>query len=326
MVGRYDIELYNNKVHYHLNIKRNITVLRGDSASGKSELIRLLSAYNANPESSGITLISEKTCSVLTEENWKLFVESYKERIFFIDEGNGFLATEEFAKAVKSADHYFVIISRERLPQLPYSIEEIYGLREGDAAGKYRNATKIYNEMYQLYGNHFGNPENPNIVITEDSNSGYDFFCELYPDKCDSAGGKSKVQTKILGAKETKILAIVDGAAFGPEMQACMELINTSPKSISLYAPESFEYLILKSGLVEVPKEILEETWKFADSKKYISWEDYYTSELCERTRNDVGQYSKKKLNGYYTTKGSIEKICKIFPWKLEYKHDYLGE
>ena len=40
MVGKYDIVLYNNKVHYHLNIKRNITVLRGDSASGKSELLR----------------------------------------------------------------------------------------------------------------------------------------------------------------------------------------------------------------------------------------------------------------------------------------------
>ena len=316
MIGRYDIELYNNKVHYHLNIKRNITVLRGDSASGKSELIRLLSIYNANPESSGITLISEKACNVLTEENWKLFIESYQERIFFIDEGNSFLNTTEFASAVKSADHYFVIISRERLPQLPYSIEEIYGLREGDEAGKYRNATQIYNEMYQLYTNHFGNIENPEVVITEDSNSGYDFFSKIYPDKCIPAGGKSNVQGKIIESKENEIQAIVDGAAFGPEMQACMELVNTSPKSISLYAPESFEYLILKSGLIKVPKDIVEETWNYADSKKYCSWEDYYTSELCDRTRNGVGQYSKRQLNGYYITKGSMEKICKCFPWK----------
>ena len=42
MIGKYDIVLYNNKVHYELTIKRNLTVLRGDSASGKSELIRLL--------------------------------------------------------------------------------------------------------------------------------------------------------------------------------------------------------------------------------------------------------------------------------------------
>ena len=317
MVGRYDIELYNNKVHYHLDIKRNITVLRGDSASGKSELIRLLSAYNANPESSGITLISEKACNVLTEENWKLFIESYKERIFFIDEGNTFLETEEFAKAAKTADHYFVIVSRERLPQLPYSIEEIYGLREGDEAGKYRNATRIYNEMYQLYSNHLGNADSPNVVITEDSNSGHDFFCKVYPDKCTSAGGKSNVQGKLISSREDNILVIVDGAAFGPEIQSCMELINVSPKSISLYAPESFEYLILKSGLIDVPKDILDETWKYADSRKYHSWEDYYTAELCERTRNSVGQYSKKKLNGYYTTKGSIDKICKCFPWRV---------
>lgn len=317
MVGRYDIELYNNKVHYHLNIKRNITVLRGDSASGKSEFIRLLSAYNANPESSGITLISEKACSVLTEENWKLFIESYNERIFFIDEGNTFLVTEEFAKAVKTADHYFVIISRERLPQLSYSVEEIYGLREGDEAGKYRNATRIYNEMYQLYNNQLGNIAEPEVVITEDSNSGCEFFCEVYPDKCISAGGKSNIQGKIVGAKENQILTIVDGAAFGPEMQACMELIKTSPKSISLYAPESFEYLILKSGLIEVPKDILEETWNYADSKEFCSWEEYYTAELSDRTRNGVGQYSKKKLNKYYITKGNMDKICKCLPWKM---------
>ncbi len=316
MTGKYDIEIYNNKVHYHLNVKRNITVLRGDSASGKSELIRLLSSHNANPESSGITLICDKVCSVLNEENWKLFIESYRERIFFIDEGNAFLTTTEFAKAVKAADHYFVIISREGLQQLPYSIEEIYGLREGDNAGKYRNTKKIYNEMYPLYSNHGGKNINPSVVITEDSNSGYDFFSKVYPQKCISAKGKGNIRRRLIECKEEKILAVVDGAAFGPEMQVCMELINTSTKAISLYAPESFEYLILKSGLVDVPKEHIEKTWEYADSKMYFSWEEYYTFELYERTRNSIEQYSKKHLNDYYLTEGSIDKICKSFPWK----------
>ncbi|SFC65478.1 hypothetical protein SAMN02910398_02793 [Butyrivibrio sp. YAB3001] len=39
MVGKYDIEVYNNKAHYFLTVKRNITILQGDSASGKTELI-----------------------------------------------------------------------------------------------------------------------------------------------------------------------------------------------------------------------------------------------------------------------------------------------
>ncbi len=61
MTGKYDIVLYNNKVQYQLTIRRNITVFRGNSAFGKSELIRLLSAYNSNPASSGITLICKKS-------------------------------------------------------------------------------------------------------------------------------------------------------------------------------------------------------------------------------------------------------------------------
>ncbi|SCZ76095.1 hypothetical protein [Pseudobutyrivibrio xylanivorans] len=314
MIGKYEIDLYNNKVHYHLTVKRNITVLRGDSASGKSELIRLLSLYNSSPESSGITLKCEKNCNVLTEENWKLFIDTYEERIFFIDEGNSFLQSKEFAEKVKKANHYFVIVSREKMSQLPYSIEEIYGLRENREADKYRVAKRVYNEMYQLYGNSRPLLSAPTAVITEDSNSGNDFFNELYGSKCVSANGKSNIKKMLAQATEDNVLAIVDGAAFGPEMQGCMEYITTSPKEVRIYAPESFEYLILKSGVVQVPSEILEETWNYSDSRDYFSWEEFYTHELCERTRNSVCQYSKKRLNDYYLTKGSVEKIKKILP------------
>ena len=91
MIGKYDIVLYNNKVHYHLTVERNITVFRGDSATGKSELVRLLTLHNGNPGSSGITLICDKECTVLNEGNWQLFLDTYTDRIFFIDEGNAFL-------------------------------------------------------------------------------------------------------------------------------------------------------------------------------------------------------------------------------------------
>jgi hypothetical protein len=152
MTGKYDITLYNNRVHYHLVVKRNITVLRGDSATGKSELIRLLAMYNSNPRSSGITLICDRECMVLNEGNWRIFLENYQGRIFFIDEGNAFLRTKEFAVAVKTADNYFVIVSRESLPQLPYSVDEIYGLREDRESEKYRIQKRAYNEMYKIYG------------------------------------------------------------------------------------------------------------------------------------------------------------------------------
>ena len=172
MTGKYEIILYNNKIHYEMVIRRNITILRGDSASGKSEFIRLLGQYNSNLSSSGITLICDKDCTVLNEENWRLFTETYTDRIFFIDEGNSFLKTKEFANRIKGSDNYFVIISRESLPQLPYSIEEIYGLRENPRMGKYHKAKRVYNELYRIYGNMPDTKTTPDIVITEDTNSG----------------------------------------------------------------------------------------------------------------------------------------------------------
>ena len=181
MIGKYDIVLYNNKVHYELTIKRNLTVLRGDSASGKSELIRLLGLFNSNPASSGITLICDRKCTVLNEENWKLFTDSFTGNIFFIDEGNSFLRRKEFADTVKGADNYFVIVSRENLPQLPYSIDEIYGLRESKESEKYRIPKRVYNEMYRIYGSLPDSGSVPDIIITEDFNAGNEFFDMIFP-------------------------------------------------------------------------------------------------------------------------------------------------
>ena len=314
MIGRYELTLYNNKVHYKMTITRNITVLRGDSASGKSEFIRLLTLYNSNPSSSGITLNCEKVCSVLNEENWKLFTETYTDRIFFIDEGNSFLRKKEFADAVKGADNYFVIVSRENLSQLPYSIEEIYGLREGRDSGKYHVAKRVYNEMYRIYGNAPKEMGFPMLVITEDSNSGHDYFDILFPGRCISANGKGNIKRMLSQHSDQPVLAIVDGAAFGPQMQECMELVATSSNNVSVFAPESFEFLILQSGIIEVQKAVLEETWNHADSVRFFSWEEFYTHYLADRTRNQVGQYSKSKLNEFYKTLGSVDRIKRVLP------------
>ena len=137
MVGKYDIEVYNNKAHYFLTIKRNITILQGDSASGKSELIRLIGEYEANGNSSGITVKCDKKCTVLTNVDWELRLSSLKQSIIFIDETAAFLKDKKFAEMVRGADNFFVIVSRDNLVQLPYSVEEIYGLRNVSDSSKY---------------------------------------------------------------------------------------------------------------------------------------------------------------------------------------------
>ncbi len=83
---------------------------------------------------------------------------------FFIDEENAFINTEEFAASVRGSDNYFVLITRENLYNLPYSVEEIYGLY---SSGKYQNTKKIYQQMYRIYLNVEKLPIKPEKIINE---------------------------------------------------------------------------------------------------------------------------------------------------------------
>ena len=69
--------------------------------------------------------------------------------IVFIDECNDFIRREEFASEVKRSDNYFVLVTRDDLPNLSYSVEEIYGIR---MSKQYAGLKKTYNEFYQIYG------------------------------------------------------------------------------------------------------------------------------------------------------------------------------
>ena len=80
---------------------------------------------------------------------------------------------------------------------------------------------------------------------------------------------------------------------------------------------ESFEFLILKSGIVSVAKEIIVDTFDYADSKKYLSWEEFYTDYLIKQTQDTVFQYSKSKLKDSYKSISSIEKIKNQLPEPL---------
>lgn len=74
--------------------------------------------------------------------------QKFIRKYHFIDEENQFIRQQEFAELVKASDNYFVIITRENLYNLPYSVEEIYGLY---SSGKYQNTKQIYQEMYHIY-------------------------------------------------------------------------------------------------------------------------------------------------------------------------------
>lgn len=310
MKGKYKVIVRNNKLHYEFEIKRNITIIQGDSATGKTTLINMLRQAENLGESSGVDVLSNVPCRILEGVSWKLILQNTAGTIFFIDEENAFINTEEFAAEVRGSDNYFVLITRENLYNLPYSVEEIYGLY---ASGRYQNTKKIYQQMYRIYSDIQELPIKPELFIVEDSNSGYEFFKAVSDERnleCESAGGKSNIFSKIKNVKNREVCVIADGAAIEPEMNGLYE-ISHKKKNIHLYLPESFEWIVLKSGLIDDReiRKILETPELFIDSKKYFSWERFFTNLLIEKTKNSYLQYRKSAINKTYLHSKNKEKI-----------------
>ena len=66
--------------------------------------------------------------------------------------------------------------------------------------------------------------------------------------------------------------------------------------------PESFEWLILSSGLIDGKRisGILEKPEDYIESEKHFSWERYFTDLLIQETQGTFLQYSKSRLNPVY--------------------------
>ena len=304
MKGTYRVVVSTKRLKYDFMIRRNITIIQGNSATGKTTLVDMIREAVNNPSGASVDLVCDKKCFVLDGTLWKEQLTAVSNSIVFIDEGNEFIKTIEFSKFIQNTDNYYVIVTRESLPTLPYSVEEIYGIK---TSGKYGKLEQKFNEFYRIYGSDiYKESIHPDTVLTEDSNSGYQFFKSICDDthiKCESLNGKSNIFQYLNSHDNENILVIVDGAAFGSEMHRVTELIKDK-KGVAIYLPESFEWLVLLSGIVKnsMLNSILERPADYIESKEYFSWERFFTAILIDMTKDSYLAYTKKKLNSIYLT------------------------
>ena len=162
--------------------------------------------------------------------------------------------------------------------------------------------------------------------MIEDSNAGYDFFRSVVTQQkrpCFSANGKSNVFRWLLAHPSKCPVVIADGAAFGSQVER-MEMLKRSGYRFVLYLPESFEWLILSSGLVDGRHlaEILKRPENFIESEEYISWERFFTQFLVDLTQRTVWQYQKRHLNPIYLHEGNAQKILALLPPTIREEDD----
>ena len=305
MKGIHKVVVGTKYLKYEFELRRNLTIIRGDSATGKTTLVDMIRTHMNDGESGPVTLNCDKSCYVVEGNLWKGQLDNIQDGIVFIDEGNEFVRTKDFARAIQQTDNYYVIVTREGLPALPYSVEEVYGIR---TSGKYGTLKRSYHSFYRIYPDSTTEKIKPEKILTEDSNLGYQFFdavCAEHQMQCDTANGKSNVFSYLKAHRDEKILVIADGAAFGPEMDRVLQLVQTR-KNLALYLPESFEWLILSSGILKDAEttQILQTPSGYIDSKEYFSWERYFTALLIEKAAGTYLNYTKKTLNEAYLRDG----------------------
>ena len=166
MTGTHHIEVKNRDAVFKFDLHRNITIIRGDSGTGKTTLYEMIADYTRLQQASGVNLSCDKNCVALTDSDWKNQLRQFSDSIVFIDEGADYLKSKEFAVSIKATDNYYVLITRENLHELPYSVDEIYEIK---TSGKQHSLKRIYKSNNK----HFYNAAAPapmkyDTMLTED--------------------------------------------------------------------------------------------------------------------------------------------------------------
>ena len=247
MKGNISFSVRNRHIGFKFDLERNVTIITGDSGTGKTKMINMIRQYSEEGKASGVTLKCDRPCIVLDGNNWDIILERTKSSIVFVDESTKFLNEHSFAKAITHTDNYYVLITREPLPQIAYSIDAIKQIIKNDRKPRIE---KIYDKLTinDITAAKY------DLIIVEDSKSGFQFFkkaTEGLSTQCVSANGKSNILSVLEECSKKKILVIADAAALGSEIQRLSHYKALSAKDIDFFLPESFEWLILKSAIFD---------------------------------------------------------------------------
>lgn len=323
MIGGFDFNLKGSRIDYRFTVHRKITKIIGNSATGKTVLCDAV--YNAQNKRSGLEIFCKYECLRVDEiytrtlhhdiqlllnkfdnhkgQDFQLAIREilsrYDNILFFCDETFRYLSTTEFAMFCKYIDSFFVICSRDKLEQIPYSYKEIYTIK---SSGKYHTLERAYSDKCNII--YSANEFSKLSILLEDSKSGFKFY-RKYNNNVDTAAGKSNL-IKCL-CKDKYDLVIADGAAIGSNIS---ELVTYS---VQVFLPESFEYLLLNSSMFKNSDlgDRLDNTELYVDGLCF-SWEVYYTTLLQELTKDTKAFYTKTNLNKCFYEPCCQEQACPL--------------
>ena len=157
MVGVQHVKISNERVIFEFDLYRKVTIIHGDSATGKTTLYDLVAQHNREAgKPSKLVVQSTKKCYAFKWCMRSTNVDGVTDSIIFIDEvGAERKNHKKLAELISNSDNYFVIIYRDDIETLPRSIVEICKIK---SSNKCTSLGKIYNQL-----------DMDNTVVMEDS-------------------------------------------------------------------------------------------------------------------------------------------------------------
>ncbi len=317
MKGSFDVRVSRRRgTNYRFSIRRNITVIKGDSATGKTTLYEMVADHMRLGDQSGVVVQCDRPCVALTDSNWKAQLEGFADSIVFVDEGLKDLLSDDFAAAVRGSSNYFVLITRSDLPSLPYSVDEVYRIK---TSGKYHSLVPLYAKRDRhRYSASAALPKSDfEVLLTEDSKSGYQLYSRRFDGAevvCESAGTNAGVLKWLDEHPKAKVFVVADGAAFGAHADRVLKLQEMRRGSVVVCLPESFEWLLLSSGILSSPDiaKVLEDPSRYVDSAAFMSWEQFFTAYLKEQAKGTPFAYKKSALAEAYMVDENASKVMAL--------------
>jgi hypothetical protein len=292
-----------NGLTWSIPIERRITVVRGDSGTGKTTMTNYISAASQQM-GKNIIVKCALNIKVANWDSWQSVIkdEKFTKTLFIFDDVSD-VRTLAFAQEMqKSADrgNYFLIIAREDLKLGDYSnislaVSSI--LRFVTSRNGKRHYTKPYFNMHK----HIVNKVRCTDVLVEDTAGGRQFFDRLFGEKYvhSAKHGKSSISddaVNILSDASVSLLVLADMSAFGCHMYEFEDKVLSEYKD-RVYIDskyECFEELLLRTNYFK-NNSIVQTQFSSIETyaNEFLSWETYFEKLLEDLTKGTNGvQYS----------------------------------
>lgn len=288
------IKIKSKLINYDLTFEHNLNILRGDSATGKSMFVELLDSR----KSSNIIIDSNYKLIHLNSEMLEGGYNLNTNSVYILDEDDG-IEDKILIYNVNKNKYKFILIIRDlKLENLSYGTDQIYELYK---SGKYNLNRRIYKDNLNEDRLELLNFKDFNSIVTEDSESGFQFYSNYKNFEVTSSNGNSNINNTI----ESNQIIIIDSIAFGPYIKQLLDLIYN--KNIFVVSPKSFEWLILTSDIFRINDTDLDKNYKLSNYSK--NKEKYYEIYLKEESSKINIRYSKSKLNEKFLEEKQFNKI-----------------